>query len=246
MEKVKFILEDEVARVILNRPEKKNALNEQVLNELREAIDLVKESSAKVLVLSGEGDTFCSGLDRELLMNLTQKGSFGDQELTSLIEFVQNLIYDIRTLKIPVIAAVQRYAIGGGMQLALAADIRIATPGTIFWLREPEFGIIPDMGALQILPKLVGDGIAREIVFTRRKVTAEEGKMIGLVNEIYENLENGIKEYVQKLISVPSYTLAEAKMVMERSWHLSLKDSFKENRDAQVRCIRETIRKFKS
>lgn len=241
MQKVKLILNEDIARISLNRPEKKNALNEQVLAELREAVDVVKKSSARVLILSGEGDTFCAGLDRELLASLTQKiGS--EKELEKLIDEVQGLIYDIRMLKIPVIAAVQRYAIGGGMQLALTADIRIATPGTIFYLREPEFGIIPDMGALQILPRLVGDGIARELVFTRRQITAEEGKLIGLVNEIYENLEKGIEEYTQKLLSVPLYTISESKAILERSWYRSFEESLKENREAQIRCIKELKR----
>lgn len=245
MEKVKLILKEEVARISLNRPEKKNALNEQVLSELRKAVDVVKESSARVLILSGEGDTFCAGLDRELLMNLTQKIR-SDRELEKLIDEVQGLIYDIRTLKMPVVAAVQRYAIGGGMQLALAADIRIATPRTIFYLREPEFGIIPDMGALQILPRLVGDGIARELVFTRRQITAEEGKVIGLVNEIYQDLEAGIEEYTRKLLSIPLYTIAESKAILERSWYRSFEESLKENREAQIRCIKETIKRLQT
>ncbi|MDI9643331.1 MAG: enoyl-CoA hydratase/isomerase family protein [Archaeoglobaceae archaeon] len=244
MEKVKVIFDGEVARISLNRPEKKNALSYQVLDELREAVDAVKSSSARVLILSGEGDTFCAGMDREVLMNLTQKGGMSDQELLKSIEDVQKLIYDLRMLKIPVIAAVQRYAIGGGMQLALTADIRIATPGTIFYLREPEFGIIPDMGALQILPRLVGDGIARDMVFTRRQITAEEGKAIGLVNGIYQDLEEGIKEYTQKLLSVPAYTIAEAKAILERSWYLSFEESIRENKEAQFRSIKESLRRF--
>lgn len=245
MEKVKLIFSGDVARISLNRPEKKNALDNQVLSELREAVDAVKNSSAKVLVLTGEGDTFCAGLDRELLAGLTQRGDLGGKELLVAIDFVQDLIYDLRTLKIPVIAAVQRYAIGGGMQLALTADIRIATPGTIFYLREPEFGIIPDMGALHILPRLVGDGVARDMVFTRRQLTAEEAKVLGLVNEIYEDLEKGIAEYTQKLLSVPSYTIAEAKALIERAWITDLRENLKETKEAQVRCIKKTLERFR-
>ncbi|MDK2795939.1 MAG: hypothetical protein PWQ22_1132 [Archaeoglobaceae archaeon] len=245
MEKVKLSFKDGVARISLNRPEKKNALNPQLLAELREAIDAVKSSSAKVLVLTGEGDTFCAGMDREVLMRLTRTEE-GEKELQESIDYVQEIIYDLRTLKIPVIAAVQRYAIGGGFQLALTADIRIATPGTIFYLREPEFGIIPDMGALHILPRIVGDGLARDMVFTRRQITAEEGKKIGLVNEIYEDLERGIEEYVQKLLSVPSYTLIEAKALLERAWITDLAESLKEAKEAQKRCVREAIRLFKA
>jgi enoyl-CoA hydratase/carnithine racemase len=242
MEKVKLIL-GEVARISLNRPEKKNALDTQLLTELREAVDQVKNSDARVLILTGEGDTFCAGLDRNLLM------SFVDMDIRAFeeaVEFVQKLIYDLRTLEIPVIAAVQRYAIGGGMQLALTADIRIATPGTIFFLREPEFGIIPDMGALYLLPRLVGDGVARDMVYTRRQVTAEEAKVIGLVNEIYEDLERGVEEYTQKLLSVPVHTLREAKKQIEYGWGVTFKESLKSTKEAQLRCIRESLRIFKS
>lgn len=245
MEKVKLSFKDEVARISLNRPEKKNALNPQLLAELKEAIDAVKSSSAKILVLSGEGDTFCAGMDREVLMRLTRSEE-GEKELQESIDHVQGIIYDLRTLKIPVIAAVQRYAIGGGFQLALTADIRIATPGTIFYLREPEFGIIPDMGALHILPRLVGDGVARDMVFTRRQITAEEGKILGLVNEIYSDLEKGIEEYTQKLLSVPIFTLVEAKALLERAWITDLAESLKETKEAQKRCVREAIRLFKA
>ncbi len=245
MEKVKLSFKGEVARISLNRPEKKNALNHQLLIELREAINTVKNSSAKVLVLSGEGDTFCAGMDREILMKLTRSEE-GEKELQESIDHVQGIIYDLRTMKIPVIAAVQRYAIGGGFQLALAADIRIATPGTIFFLREPEFGIIPDMGALHILPRIVGDGIARDMVFTRRQITAEEGKIIGLVNEIYADLEKGIEEYTQKLLSVPIFTLVESKVLLERSWLTDLAESLKDAKEAQKRCVREAIKLFKS
>jgi enoyl-CoA hydratase/carnithine racemase len=245
MEKVKLGFKGEVARISLNRPEKKNALDHQLLNELREAIDVVKNSSAKVLVLSGEGDTFCAGMDREILMKLTRSEE-GEKELQESIDHVQGIIYDLRTMKIPVIAAVQRYAIGGGFQLALAADIRIANPGTIFFLREPEFGIIPDMGALHILPRIVGDGVARDMVFTRRQITAEEGKIIGLVNEIYADLEKGIEEYTQKLLSVPIFTLVESKVLLERSWLTDLAESLKDAKEAQKRCVREAIKLFKS
>lgn len=77
------------------------------------------------------------------------------------------------------------------MQIALAADIRLATPGTMFFLREMEFGIVPDLGALYLLPRMVGDSIAREMVLAGGKVSAEKGKEIGLVNEVYEDLEKG-------------------------------------------------------
>ncbi|WP_202318902.1 enoyl-CoA hydratase/isomerase family protein [Archaeoglobus neptunius] len=234
MEKIKLTLAD-VARISLNRPEKKNALDIQLLTELREAINAVKESDARVLIISGEGDTFCAGLDRNLLMSMVNMDM---EEFAESIDFVQEIIYELRNLHIPVVAAVQRYAIGGGMQLALAADIRIATPGTVFFIREPEFGIIPDMGALYLLPRLVGDGVARDLIFTRRKVTAEEARAIGLVNEIFDDLEKGIEEYSKKLLSVPGVVLEEAKRLIEQSWMVDFKESLRQAKESQLRCVK--------
>lgn len=243
MEKIKLSLGD-VARISLNRPEKKNALDQQLLIELKDAIEVVKESKASVLVLTGEGDTFCSGLDRSLLMGLV-RGEMDENDLRKAIDLVQEIILGIRTLEFPVIAAVKRYAIGGGLQLALAADIRIATPGTIFSVRELDFGIIPDMGALYLLPRIVGDGVARDMVYTRRDVRAEEAKLLGLVNEVYEDLEKGIEEYTSKLLSVPSFALKEAKMLIEKGWNQNFKENLMDTKEAQVRCVIEAVKKFK-
>ncbi|MET1124464.1 MAG: enoyl-CoA hydratase/isomerase family protein [Archaeoglobaceae archaeon] len=233
--KVKLEL-GEVARIKLNRPEKKNALDSEMLQDLRRAVDEVASSDARVLVLSGEGDTFCAGLDIGLL---TSFASMDEEEFRQALEFVQKLIIDIRNLEIPIIAAVQRYAIGGGMQLALAADIRLATPGTVFYLREPEFGIIPDMGALYILPRLVGDGVAKELVFTRKRITAEEAKQLGLVNAVCEDLESCVDEYVRKILEVPKHVLSEAKKAIEHSWNESFEENMRRAAEAQMRCFRK-------
>ncbi len=237
-EKLKLSL-NEIARISLNRPEKKNALDIQLFTELKGAVETVKKSEARVLILSGEGDTFCSGLDRDLMMELGSSTLHDEDRLREMIDLAQSIIQDIRNLEIPVIAAVKRYAIGGGMQLALAADIRIASPGTVFCIREPEFGLVPDMGAIQILPRLIGDGLARDMILTRREVRAEEGKTIGLVNEIYDDLERGVEEYTKKLLSVPLLPLKESKGLIERGWRMSLGESLKEAKESQLKCIRE-------
>jgi enoyl-CoA hydratase/carnithine racemase len=233
-EKLKLSL-GKVARISLNRPEKKNALDSQLLTELKEAVESVKSSEAGSLVLSGEGNIFCAGLDRELLMSLT---SYSENDTRQLIGSAQNIVFQLRNLKIPVIAAVKGHAIGAGMQLALAADIRLASPGSIFCFREPEFGIIPDMGALYILPRLIGEGLTKDMVFNRREVEAEEGKRIGLVNEIYDDLEKGIKEYVEKLLLVPTTPLKEAKALINSGWVMDFQDSLERTIESQIKCIR--------
>lgn len=226
----------EVTRLELDRPEKKNALNNQLFRELGDALDDIKKTETKVVILSGKGDTFCSGLDRDLLAKLAD---YDETSFSEMVEFVQGIISDLRKIEAPVIAAVERYAIGGGLQLALVTDVRVATSGTVFSVKEPEFGIVPDMGALHILPRLVGDGIARELVFTRRNMDAEEGKKTGLVNDIYEDIEEGIEKYTEEFLSAPLEPLKESKKLIEESWTMSLEESLEKTKESQITCLKK-------
>jgi enoyl-CoA hydratase/carnithine racemase len=234
-EKVELRL-GETSRIELNRPERKNALDLQVLEELDAALEEVEKAKPKVLVLGGRGDTFCSGMDTSVLAELA---TWEEERLLPVIELAQRVIRRIREMECPVIAACQRYAIGGGMQLALAADLRLATPGTLFFLREPEFGILPDLGALHFLPRIVGDGVARDLILTGRKMTAEEGERVGLVNGIFPELEEGVKLYVDRILSRFSLPLRESKRLAEESWGGDLNRSLKLAKEAQLRCLRE-------
>lgn len=222
----------EVSRIELNRPEKKNALDLRVLEELDAALDEVRGAGPRVVVLGGKGDTFCSGLDTSVLAELA---SWEEERLLPVIELAQRVIVKIREMECPVLAACQRYAIGGGMQLALAADLRLATPGTLFFLREPEFGILPDMGALHLLPRIVGDGVARDFILAGRRMTAEEGERVGLVNGIFPRLEEGVRLYVERILSLHPLPLREAKRILGRN---GLDSGMREAREAQLRCLR--------
>lgn len=234
--KVKVDL-NEVSEITLSRPQKKNALDEQLLMELDDAVGKVESSDARVTILKGEGDTFCSGLDRNLLAKLAD---YEKSDLEEMIESVQNIISDINNLRMPTIATIERYAIGGGLQLSLAADIRIASPGTIFQVKEPDYGILPDMGALHFLPRMVGDGVAREIILTGREVTAEEGEKIGLVNRVSENPREEANEYIEKILSVPNpIALEKSKELIEESWNSDLEESLSDAKEKQIICIEE-------
>jgi len=225
----------EVSSIELNRPEKKNALDLQMLEELDRALDEVRKGGPRVLVLGGKGDTFCSGMDTSVLAELA---TWEEERLLPVIELAQRVIKKIRNMDCPVIAACRRYAIGGGMQLALAADLRLATPGTLFFLREPEFGILPDMGALHLLPRMVGDGVARDLIFTGRRITAEEGERLGLVNGIFPDLEEGVRLYVNMILSRSPLPLRESKRLIERSWVEDSERNFELAKEAQLRCLR--------
>ncbi len=223
-----------VSQLILDREDKKNALNKQLILDLKDASEELCKTETELLIVRGKGDAFCSGLDRELLGELS---NYESEKLEEMVEVVQDIYYNIRTLEAPVIAPVQGHAIGAGIQLALTADIRISTPDASFCVKEPDLGIIPDMGALYLLPRLVGDGVARELVYTARTVKGREAKEIGLVNDVYEDLKEGVEKYREILLSKPGLSLKESKWVIEKSWTSDLRESLEDAKKGQLKCI---------
>lgn len=170
-----------IATLTVNRPEKLNALNSEVLNELEKAVRFVEQSrEIRALILTGAGKkAFVAGADiRELSRLNEEEGralSTKGQEIFSLLENSSK----------PVAAVVNGYALGGGAELAMACHIRIAADTAVFGLPEVGLGIIPGYGGTQRLPQLVGKAKAMEIILTGRQVKAEEAKAIGLVNSVF-------------------------------------------------------------
>ncbi len=160
---------------------------------LNEAIDQVRgDTEARVVVISGEGPSFCAGLDFKSFMAQDEGG--GDRDLLGFERregedenFAQRAAHGWRSLPVPVIAAVHGNVLGGGAQLALAADIRLAAPDTRFSVMEIRYGLIPDMGLSQTLPGLVRDDVARELVYTGRVVEAAEAAELGLLTRVVDD-----------------------------------------------------------
>jgi enoyl-CoA hydratase/carnithine racemase len=177
---------EHVAEVVLHRPEKHNALDRPMFDALSGAIDEVAAApGVRAVVLRGEGPSFCSGLD---FPSFVAAGS-GPNELFVRREgepanLAQRVTYGWRALPVPVVAALHGACFGGGLQIALGADIRIGAPDTRLSVMEIEYGLIPDMGISQSLPRLVRDDIARDLIYTGRIVEAEEAARIGLVSGI--------------------------------------------------------------
>jgi len=169
---------DGIAVVTLHRPEARNAINLEVVNELRAAFDLAaRDSATRALILTGAGTAaFASGADiRELL---------GRRAADALRGINSSLFLEIERFPLPTIAAVNGYALGGGCELALACDLRIASESARFGQPEVGLGIIPAAGATYRLPRLVGAGRAQELILTGRIIDAEEALRIGLVNRV--------------------------------------------------------------
>jgi enoyl-CoA hydratase len=169
-----------VATVLLNRPEALNAFNTDQLNLLLNAFRELRENrEVRCVILTGAGDrAFAAGADIKVMATLTKV------EALAFGRLGHTVTYAIESLQVPVIAAVNGFALGGGCELALACDIRLASDNAIFSQPEVSLGIPPGWGGTQRLPRLVGPGIAAEMIYTGRRVDAAEALRIGLVNAV--------------------------------------------------------------
>lgn len=179
--------QEKISIITINRPESLNALNGATISELSSALDLIEnDTDCRVIIVTGSGQkSFVAGAD------IKEFSDFGQNEAEQLARNGQNLLFNkIENLKKPVIAAVNGFALGGGLELAMSCHIRYASENAKLGLPEVTLGLIPGYGGTQRLPKLVGKGIANEMIFSAKMISAEKAKEIGLVNEVYpiENL----------------------------------------------------------
>jgi len=171
-----------IATLTLNRPDVMNSLNFPLLFALRDQIEALRfRTDIRVLIITGSGEkAFCAGAD------LKERATLGPEKVKEFIFTIRNLFTAVEQLNKPVIAAVNGIALGGGTELALASDIRIASSNATMGLTETRLAIIPGAGGTQRLPRLVGKGKAKELIFTGRRISAQEALAIGLVNSVCE------------------------------------------------------------
>ncbi len=190
--RVSVTMHEGIAHVRLTRPDKRNALDDAMFQAIAQAGERVKhDSSVRAVVLSGDGASFCAGLDFGGFQAMgsgnsgdgsaTAAGSMKDGRITHL---AQQICWVWQEVPVPVIAALQGHALGGGMQLALGADIRIAHPDTKMSMREVHWGLIPDMTGTLRLSRLVRDDVMKDLVFTGRIFPASEGATLGVVTRL--------------------------------------------------------------
>jgi enoyl-CoA hydratase len=186
---------DRIATVRLNRPEKMNAMNLAMWHDLRRAFQYIDElPEARVAVLEGEGRAFTSGIDLQMMMGLggqIQNDCDGRmrESLRRVILDLQDTLTSLERCRKPVLAAVHGACVGGGIDLICCADMRYCSADAWFSIKEIDIGMTADVGTLQRLPKLIGEGMARELAYTARKVEAVEAKEIRLVNRVFESPE---------------------------------------------------------
>lgn len=198
-----------VSIITINRPTKLNALNKQTINELHEALKTLNDSKiVKAIIITGSGDkAFVAGAD------IAEFADFNIEQGTELARKGQNLLFDfIQNLATPVIAAINGFALGGGLELAMASHIRVASNNAKMGLPEVSLGVIPGYGGTQRLPQLVGKGKALEMIMTAGMITAEEAKEWGLINYVIsqEELLPFCERLAQKIAKNSSVAIAAA------------------------------------
>lgn len=190
---ISFEKKGKVAEVFLNRPEKGNALNPPFWNEMRDVFEKIsRDPEIRAVVLAANGKHFCVGLDLVASGSLF-KATEGSGEMDSMYHVVlemQEAATVIEECKKPVICAIHSACIGGGLDLAAACDIRLASQDAKFSLREARIGMIADLGCLNRLPAIIGQGYTRELAFTGKDIDAQRAFRIGLINEIYPDRES--------------------------------------------------------
>lgn len=178
--------EGTVATVTINRPQSLNALNAQTISELSTALDeLNTDGSCRVVILTGSGEkSFVAGAD------IKEFSDFNSEKAEELARNGQNSLFNkIENMSKPVIAAVNGFALGGGLELAMSCHIRYASENAKLGLPEVTLGLIPGYGGTQRLPKLVGKGLANELIFSAKMISAGRAREIGLVNEVFSLVE---------------------------------------------------------
>lgn len=217
MSRVSIEVENHIARVTLTRGDKMNALDPKMLEAIAEAGEsLMERDDVRVVVLSGEGASFCAGLDvmsfgamaggspEELLMPRTH----GNANLFQQVPLVW------RKLPMPVICAVQGVAYGGGLQIALGADVRFAAPGTKFSIMEMKWGIVPDMGGMALLPHLTRSDVIRKLTYTAAPFVAEQALEWGLVTEVVEDPLSGAMALAEEIAGKSPTAIRAAKALI--------------------------------
>ncbi|PJI47647.1 MAG: enoyl-CoA hydratase [Pseudomonas sp.] len=200
-------LADKIAHVQINRPEKLNAMNVDFWKEIIDIFQWADETDeVRVVVLSGAGKHFSAGIDLALLAqaasHLGKDVGRNARTLRKTILQLQGSFTAVDKCSKPVLAAIQGYCIGGGIDLISACDMRYCSADAQFSIKEIDMGMAADVGTLQRLPRLIGDGIMRELAYTGRNVNAEEAQRIGLVNCVYADhsaLQDGVMELARQI-----------------------------------------------
>ncbi|RLB11911.1 MAG: enoyl-CoA hydratase/isomerase family protein [Deltaproteobacteria bacterium] len=220
MSYIEWKIEEDIGIVVINRPDKKNALNKQVREELFQALQNIEKIRPQAIIITGVKDVFVAGADLYVMKDYTEK------EAKEASMHGCRIFSYIEDMDIPSIAAINGWALGGGLELALCCDIRVCSEDARMGQPELKLGIIPGYGATFRLPRIVGMGVAKELILTGRIINAQEAKEIGLVNKVVKKerlLEEAKK--IAKQISSAKIAVSYAKKAINTAFDISKEDA---------------------
>ena len=223
MNNLKLEVENEIAVLTIDRPKALNALNTETLEELNEVLTEIEgRDDVKVVILTGSGEkSFVAGADIAEMINFTapEARAFGMR--------AADPFFKLQNMRQVTIAAVNGFALGGGCEISMACDIRIASDNAVFGQPECGLGIIPGFGGTQRLARLVGMGRAKEIIFTCQNIDANEAYRIGLVNKVVPQAElmDTAKKMASKILRNGSYAVSVAKAAINNGYDMDIKNA---------------------
>lgn len=219
----------------INRPDKWNALNKEVFDELKHLVDVLEtDKTARVLILTGAGDkAFCGGAD------LKERQGMNEKDVLVRFEFIRHLFMRVEKLGIPTIAAINGSALGGGMEIALACDLRIAVEGAVMGFPEVDLAIIPGNGGTQRLSRLIGMAKALELILLAKRFTAKEAYAYGIVNAVVppKDLMTQTMAMAAKLLESGPIALKAAKHAIRTGMERTLEQGLIVETEAYKACL---------
>ena len=228
MSRIRITFENHIALVTLTRADKKNAMDDAMIDALISAGAEIAASDARVAILAGEGDCFCAGIDLSALTKMIGK------DMQALIvprthgQGTTNRWQEVamvwHRLEIPVIAALHGVVFGAGMQLALGADIRIAAPGTLLAVMEMKWGIVPDMGGYVLLPRLVRSDVMKQLIYTAEPIDAAQARDWGLVTTVADDPLTAAQKLAETIALKGPNAICAAKRLSELAYTASPED----------------------
>ncbi|MEQ8352593.1 MAG: enoyl-CoA hydratase-related protein [Leptospiraceae bacterium] len=209
----------------LNRPEQRNAISQNLLAEMEGALSgLNPDQGIRGLIIQGSGPAFCAGAD------LKERASMSREDVDSFLNRMGRLFRQIETLSVPTVAAINGFCFGGGLEMALCADFRMATRDAIMGLTEVSLGIIPGAGGTQRLPRIVGRAIATEMILSAERISAETALSQRLIREIADDaddLKRAASQWMQKVCENAPLSIVLARQAIEKGMEMSLEDGLK-------------------
>lgn len=241
MTRIRVTQEDHIVHVVLTRAEKKNAMDDAMIDALIDASNGIAASDARVVILSGEGDCFCAGID---LSGLTKMIG---QDMEDVIvprthgqgttNRWQEVAMAWHRLPVPVIAVLHGAVFGAGMQLALGADIRIAASTASLAVMEMKWGIVPDMGGMVLLPRLVRQDVMKRLIYTAQPVAAAQAMAWGLITEVAENPMDAAEELAAKIALQSPAAIQAAKALCDLAFEASTAEVLMAEAKAQASLL---------